>query len=125
MEMDHWRHTRYVLRCQPAATYSCSPLVKVESNWLVRMRCEHQLGLERFLCENGADWYTALVAAARAASGDTENIQSALKPGMDVDQVFRLAAQNGHFEAVRFLVDHGADVTSKGMHCIQIIMPIF
>ena len=66
-----------------ATIYSCLPSVKVDSDWLLRALINCQLDIERFLCENGAEWSTVMVHAAD--QGHTEIVCSAIKRGVDVD----------------------------------------
>ncbi|KAF7346943.1 Multiple ankyrin repeats single kh domain [Mycena venus] len=89
--------------------------VKVDSDWLLHALIDGQLDIERFLCENGADWATVLV---RAAEQDrAEIVRSVIKRGVDVESAYGKAlcgaAWNGHLEIVRFLVEKAADINSR------------
>ena len=99
------------------------PLVKADSDWLLRARLEGQFDLEHFLSENGADWYNVLLVAA--SDGHIDIIRSNLTAGMNVNHLLQLAARNGHIEIVHFLVDHGADANSNCKPYIQIIMSFY
>ncbi|KAF7346941.1 Multiple ankyrin repeats single kh domain [Mycena venus] len=89
--------------------------VKVDSDWLLHALIDGQLDIERFLCENGADWATVLVRAAE--QGRAEIVQSVVKRGVDVESAYGkalyCAASNGHLEMVRFLVEKGADINTN------------
>ncbi len=85
----------------------------MDSAWLLRAHQENQLGVVRFLCENGADWYIALKVAVK--QGDVEIVHSHITRDMDINCLLRLAAHNGHLEIVRILVEKGADVNSLGI----------
>lgn len=82
MEVACWRYTRYII-VWLTMIYSCLPPVKADSNWLLHALIEGQRDIERFLCDNGADWSTVMVHAAD--QGHAEIVCSAIKRGVDVD----------------------------------------
>ncbi|KAJ7049850.1 ankyrin repeat-containing domain protein [Mycena amicta] len=84
--------------------------VKADSDWLLHALLNGQLDIEHFLCDNGADWSTVMAHAAE--QGHLDIVRYVVEKGVEVNggDALRYAAEKGHVEIVCFLVDKGADV---------------